>query len=93
MYLSKHIRNLEIANGTATAVDSALLSLLHLADPTLPIGGFSHSAGLETYVQQGIVKDKKTATDFITQMLSRNLFSKNVHFSHLIFNLSPLQMS
>ncbi len=52
---------------------SALLQLLHLCDPTLPIGGFSHSAGLETYVQLGIVKDKGSANSFITEMLARNL--------------------
>ena len=50
-----------------------LLSLLHLTDPTLPIGGFSHSSGLETYVQHGIVKDVATAREFITGMLSQNL--------------------
>jgi len=50
-----------------------LLNLLHLTDPTLPIGGFSHSAGLETYVQQGIVCDKNSANDFIVNMLLFNL--------------------
>jgi urease accessory protein len=52
---------------------NALFHLLHLTDPTLPIGGYSHSAGLETYVQNGMVKDPETARDFITEMLSRNL--------------------
>jgi len=50
-----------------------LLSLLQLSDPTLPIGGYAHSAGLETYVQQGIVHNRATANEFVKEMLSRNL--------------------
>ena len=54
-------------------MSTSLLHLLHLCDPALPIGGFSHSAGLETYVQEGIIKDKKTAKEFVTQQLSQNI--------------------
>ena len=54
-------------------MNSALLQLLHLSDPTLPIGGFSHSAGLETYVQQGTIKDTASATAFCMEMLDKNL--------------------
>ena len=54
-------------------MNPALLRLLQLSDPALPVGGFSHSAGLETYVQSGIVKDAATARAFITGMLSQNI--------------------
>ncbi len=54
-------------------MNGQLLNLLHLSDPTLPIGGFSHSAGLETYVQLGIVQNVATAKEFITGMLAQNI--------------------
>lgn len=66
-------------------MNKSLLSLLHLTDPNLPIGGFSHSAGLETYVQQGLVKDKSTAMDFVVQMLSQNLRYTDAAFVSLVY--------
>jgi len=67
-------------------MNNALLSLLQLTDPTLPIGGFSHSSGLETYVQQGIVYDVKTAREFITGMLEQNLQHTDAAFVSLAYD-------
>lgn len=43
--------------------------LLQINDALFPIGGYSHSYGLETYIQKGIVKDTKTARAYIRSML------------------------
>src|SRR5258706_1151712 len=67
-------------------MNSSLLKLLQLSDPTLPIGGFSHSAGLETYVQSGIVKDVVTARQFAEEMLSKNIHYTDAAFVSLAFD-------
>lgn len=67
-------------------MNNALLSLLHLSDPALPIGGYSHSAGLETYVQSGIVKDAVTAKVFVTEMLSTSIHYTDAAFVSLAYD-------
>ena len=64
----------------------SLLSLLHLSDPALPVGGYSHSAGLETYVQSGMVKDAVTAKQFVIEMLSKNIHYTDAAFVSLTFD-------
>jgi urease accessory protein len=68
----------------------SLLHLLHLCDSSLPIGGFSHSAGLETYVQEGIVSNKKSATEFISQELSHNILFTNAAFVSMAYDAAGI---
>lgn len=72
-------------------MNSRLLNLLQLSDPALPIGGYAHSSGLETYVQQGVVKDIATAGSFVTQMLSRNLHYTDAALVSLSFDAADAE--
>lgn len=68
-----------------------LLSLLHLSDPTLPIGGYSHSNGLETYVQEGLVHNTATAEAYIQSMLANNLRYNDAAFASLAYDAAAKQ--
>jgi urease accessory protein len=48
---------------------SALLRLLQLSSPSLPVGAYSYSQGLEAAMEAGIVKDETTARDWIVEAL------------------------
>jgi urease accessory protein len=67
-------------------MNPALMRLLQLSDPALPVGGFSHSASLETYVQLGIVKDDATARAFVTGMLSQNIHYTDAAIVSLVYD-------
>lgn len=62
--------------------------LLHLCDPTLPIGGYSHSNGLETYVQLKIVKDEVTAETFVHNMITNNVLYNDASFVRLSYEIA-----
>ena len=67
------ITTMETAIGTSIKPSLADLgALLHLVDPTLPIGGFNHSNGLETFVQQGVVATKPSLEEYVQTQLFQN---------------------
>ena len=51
-------------------MDFSFFELLQLNDATFPIGSYTFSWGLETFVQQGIIHDSKSAEAFIGSELS-----------------------
>lgn len=52
---------------------SSLWSLLRLASPQLPIGGYSYSQGLESAIDQGQVTDADAAQVWLVDQLHLNL--------------------
>lgn len=48
---------------------AALLQLLQLASPALPVGGFSYSEGLEAAVEAGLVTDEARAREWLLAQL------------------------
>ena len=49
--------------------DAGLFTLLQFADGLFPVGGFAHSFGLETYVQDGRVRDRHGLEQFVAAQL------------------------
>jgi urease accessory protein len=47
----------------------AWLAVLQFADGLFPAGGFAHSLGLETYAQEGVVRDRAGLEAFVTAHL------------------------
>jgi urease accessory protein len=58
---------------TTTTTDAALLQLIWLASPALPVGGFSYSEGLEAAVEARLVRDEANAGEWLVQQLHASL--------------------
>ena len=64
-----------------------LLTLLQINDSMFPIGSFTHSYGLESYVSQGIVHDTASATAYAEDMLRHNIFYNDAAFLQMTWKL------
>ena len=61
-------------------MDPALFYLLQITDSSFPIGAFSHSYGLETFTQSGIVHDELSSKLFIENTLQYNTLFNDAAF-------------
>lgn len=52
-----------------TMQSTVLLRLLQLASPSLPIGAYTYSQGLEVSIEAGLVKDEASARTWISESL------------------------
>lgn len=62
-----------LPDSAAAGPASALLQTLWLASPTLPVGGFSYSEGLEAAVEAGVVHDEASAARWLVDQLHLGL--------------------
>lgn len=60
--------------------------LLQVNDSLFPIGAYSHSYGLETYIQKDIVHDTATATEYIKKRLLYNFLYTDLLATRLAFD-------
>lgn len=49
--------------------DLALLSILQLASPSLPVGAYSYSDGLETLIDKGVIDNQQSLRQWLEQEL------------------------
>ncbi len=64
------------------------LLLLQINDPFFPMGAYTHSYGLETYVQKGIVKDQKSAMQYLSSNIRTSLLFGDMLALKLAYGLS-----
>ncbi|MFJ5623152.1 urease accessory protein UreF [Peribacillus loiseleuriae] len=61
------------------------LSLFQLCDSNFPTGAFSHSYGLESYIQEGKVHDQATFSEWLHVYLNEQLVYADGLASHIIY--------
>ena len=61
-------------------IDSSLslLKLLQLSSPTLPIGAFAYSQGLESAIESKLIKDKNELHDWLMNSLNLSLLKVDI---------------
>ncbi|MCM3000409.1 urease accessory protein UreF [Paenibacillus cellulositrophicus] len=67
-------------------MDKSMLSLLQLCDSNFPTGAFSHSFGLESYIQEGLVHDPATFANWLGVYLNQQLVHADGLASRCVFD-------
>lgn len=70
-----------------------LLTLLQINDSVFPIGSFTHSYGLETYIYKGLVHNSATTRTYAERMLRHNMFYNDAAFFSKAWHLCESKFS
>ncbi len=66
-------------------MDKSILSLFQLCDSNFPTGAFSHSYGLETYIQENQVYDQVSFSEWLRVYLNEQLVYSDGLASRLVY--------
>ncbi|MFJ7666485.1 urease accessory protein UreF [Lysinibacillus sp. NPDC097195] len=61
------------SNTADTLTDFSLLRLLQIHDSAFPIGSYTHSYGMETYIQEDVIRTKEQLIEYCQAYLFHNL--------------------
>lgn len=67
--------------------NSKILSLFQICDSNFPTGAFSHSYGLESYIQEGTVHNQETFQEWLLVYLNEQLVNSDGLACHLVYPL------
>ncbi|GLX69439.1 urease accessory protein UreF [Paenibacillus glycanilyticus] len=70
---------------------AAWLAMQQLLDSALPIGGFSHSFGLETMVQEGRIRDSRQLYEYASAMLMQSWATSDAMIIRAVYRDAPLK--
>jgi urease accessory protein len=73
-----------------TAAD-AMFILLQITDAAFPIGAYTHSYGLETYVQEGLARDAAGAADYIWRNLKMSFLHGDLLAARLAYEAAEAE--
>ena len=61
------------SNTADTPTDLALLQLIQIHDSAFPIGSYTQTYGMETYIQEDVIRTKEDLIAYCTSFLFHNL--------------------
>lgn len=68
-------------------MENNLLSFFQICDSNFPTGAFSHSYGLESYIQEGLVHNQETFQEWLLVYLNEQLVYSDALACHLVYPL------
>lgn len=79
------------SNIGGTNTDSWFLHLIQIHDSAFPTGSFAHSFGIETYIQEDILRDESDLIKFLEMYIRYNLASADAIFVKTAYYLAQQQ--